>query len=144
MWTEHYLRLRYDPDDEPPGLNCVGLYRLILKEQAGVWLPPHVMMSDRLAWTRAIERERQSDHWIEIPPGEERAFDLVLMRDVVGRGDFARMLALHCGCVVEPARMIDITAAGVAVTQFRDTSRRLANSRVKNAVLGIYRPVALA
>jgi hypothetical protein len=32
----------------------------------------------------------------------------------------------------------------VAVTQFRDTLRRRADSRVKHAVLGIYRPRRLA
>jgi cell wall-associated NlpC family hydrolase len=144
VWTETYLALRYNADNEAPGINCVGLYRLILREQAGVDLPVHVVTADRLSWTRGIERERQSDHWIAIEPGDERAFDLVLMRDVVGRGDFARLLALHCGCVVEPGRMIDITAAGVAVTQFRDTLRRRADSRVKHAVLGIYRPRRLA
>lgn len=144
-WTEAYLRFRYHPDSlAPPALNCRGLYLLIVQDRAGVALPDYEVSADRLAWVRGIERERQSGDWLAIEPGDERELDLVLMRDFVGRGDHVRPLALHCGCVVEPGRMIDITAMGVRVSQFRDTLRRKADGRVKHDVLGIYRPRVLA
>lgn len=145
-WTEAYLHLRYDPESlTPPTLNCRGLYLMIVRDRAGVALPDYGVSADALKWVRGIERERASGDWLEVEPGQERELDLVLMREIVGRGDYARPLALHCGCVVEPGRMIDISrAAGVRVTQFRDTPKKRANGTVRQSVIGIYRPQELA
>lgn len=146
MWTADYLRLIYRKGGrEKPFVDCFGLYRVIVQERAGVVIPEHAASRSFLASKRALEAERAGGGWSEIEPGAERELDLVLMWGVTGRGRHARAVPLHCGCVVRPGLLIHIEdGVGVLVQQFRDTAATGAHPRVRERVLGIYRPEALA
>jgi cell wall-associated NlpC family hydrolase len=84
------------------GCDCWGLVCLVFRELRQVELPSHadgyVSISDAAAVGGLIARGRLD--WAEVPAGQERAFDGVLMRR------FGQ--AYHIGLVVAPGRMLHV------------------------------------
>jgi cell wall-associated NlpC family hydrolase len=109
------------------GCDCWGLLWLVYRELRGIELPSYadryITASDRCAMARLISGEL--DHWVEVPAGQEMAFDGLLMRE----GAFPR----HIGIV---------TGQGAALHVFDgETSRieRYGASRLANRIVGFYR-----
>jgi hypothetical protein len=144
--VEAYLRLAFvNGGRARPAVDCFGLYRLVLGEQLGIWLDEFGTIDTPLAAARAIAAGTSGPGWNRVAIGTERAFDMVMMRGLVGTGRTARSLPLHVGCVLEPGRMLDIEATtGVMVREYRDTARFSALPTVLNRVLGIVRPVEIS
>lgn len=144
--VEDYLRLRFARGGrDRPSVDCWGLYRLIVGEMAGVWLAEFEGHEEPLRIARTAQREASDGGWIAVQPGDERAFDAVLMTGLLGEGRGTMSAPIHVACVIEPGRMIDIEeTGGVMVRVFRNTMKLRAKPEVANRVQGIYRPKALA
>lgn len=144
--VEDYLRLRFAKGGrERPAVDCWGLYRLIVREGRGVWLAEFEGHDEPLRIARTAEREAAAGGWMKVQPGDERAFDAVLMTGLLGEGRSTLSAPIHIGCVVAPGKLIDIEETGeVKVRAFRTTSKLSARPEVANRVVGIFRPVALA
>lgn len=131
--------------DRATGLDCWGLYRLIVRDAAGIDLGDHgeVVTPARIA--RTLGAARHDATWRRISPDDERPLDLVLMTGLVRRDDGGlRCAPLHVGCVIEPGLMIDIEeTTGVMVRPFRSTPRRAVLPTVAPRVLGVWRHIAL-
>lgn len=142
-WTQDYLRLRFAMGGRVrPAVDCWGLYRLIIGERAGLWLDEFGGNESRFAIARTMTAEVPGTGWATVTAGEEREFDMVLMRGLVGEGRATASVAMHVGCVVAPETMIDIEdVSGVMVRAFRGERAR---PEMRNRVLGIYRPLGLA
>lgn len=149
-----YVTLSYKMGGrERPEVDCYGLYRLFVGEQFGEWLDDYSGHTSSVSITKKLVRERANGNWSEIArrDGErlvyktdERVGDLVLMRDVFGRGDRAIVVPFHCGVVVEDGIVMEIlNVKGVLTRPFRDTLRHRAYATVVNRVIGVYRPAAL-
>jgi hypothetical protein len=81
----------------PDAYDCYGLARHVQRELAGVEMPdiPPVEPTTRaMAEALLVHPERQA--WDEVPEGEARELDLVLMGNVAKR-DF------HLGTVIQPS-----------------------------------------
>ena len=92
------------------GCDCWGLVVLAFKGCRGIVLPSYddryLTDADTEALAALIEGERQT-HWQEIARGQERPFDLVLLRRLGA--------ACHVGIVVQRGSMLHMpTGAGLA------------------------------
>lgn len=145
-WTRDYIRLGFAYGGrERPAVDCWGLYRLIVGENSGVWLGEFSGVEKFSSIARTLRRQSGLPDWLPVAAGDEKAFDLVLMKGIVGKGREAIAAPLHVGCVIEPGRMIDIEeTTGVMVRPFRTTSRFKVLPTLANRVLGLYRPAVLA
>lgn len=143
--VERYLRLSFAKGGrERPAVDCWGLYRLIVGELRGIWLAEFEGHEEPMAIARTAEQEASGGSWLKIAPGDERAFDAVLMTGLLGEGRGTLSAPIHVGCVIEPGRLIDIEeTGGVKVRAFRSTSTMRARPEVANRVVGIFRPAAL-
>lgn len=146
MWTDDYLRLGFQMGGrERPAVDCWGLYRLIIGEQLGQWLEEYGGIDRPVGIARTMAGETAGAAWVPVRLGDERAFDMVMMRGAVGAGRAARPAPLHVGCVIEPGRMIDIEeTTGVMIRAYRDTASVSALPTVAQRVTGIFRPAVLA
>jgi hypothetical protein len=142
-WTADYLRLRFKMGGRiRPEVDCWGLYRLIVGERKGIWLDEFGGNESRYAIARTMATEVPGSEWLPVTSGKEREFDMVMMRGLVGEGRGTVAAALHVGCVAEPGILIDIEETnGVMVRAFRGDKAR---PEMRNRVLGIYRPAAVA
>lgn len=115
------------------GLDCWGLYRLVLTERAGVMLPAWDMVAwdDLRAVYRAMRAEADGEAWrkVETPS----SLDLVLMRGHFETGDGnLRGGPVHVGCFVEPGLVLHIEEGIDAMI--------VPLASVAWRVLGFYRP----
>ena len=133
-WREH--------GRDHAGCDCWGLYRLILGEQTGIWLPSHDEVYARALDGHAVAAAvachgTAAPEWNEVPAGAERTFDAVLMRLGYPRdGGGAAYADAHVAMVLVPGFLIHIEAdpdggagAGVTVRAYRDDIR--INRRVR-------------
>jgi len=142
MEIETYLRLTYLAAGRTrPAVDCWGLYRLIVGEALGIWLGEFSGLEAPRDIARATRRESNGGDWLPIAPGKERFGDAVLMSGLLGEGRGTIRAPIHVGCVLEPARMIDIEeSTGVQLRAFRSTTRMRARPEVANRVVGLFRP----
>ncbi|TSD89065.1 NlpC/P60 family protein [Mycobacterium sp. KBS0706] len=103
-WSDAYVGLPWSSGGRTrAGLDCWGLVTLVLAEQRGIELPSYAE-----DYTDALEREeiaaliarRPLDLVRPVAAGDERAFDLVLLRN--------RLLPDHIGVVVRPGLMLHV------------------------------------
>lgn len=100
-WVAQYVGLPYVPGGRSrAGVDCWGLLTLVWNEQFGVPLPEY----EGRRWDRgpieglAEDAGRYASQFIEVPPGEERLGDGLLLR-LIGH-------PLHVGLVVAPGKML--------------------------------------
>lgn len=123
------------------GCDCWGLARLCILEQTGIKLPeyPEIGAGANLQKLRAITAAAEGPEWIEIAAGDERAFDLVLLKGQLEHEGRKHSRPIHVGCVVAPGTLIHIEAGSeVSVVDYR------AHPRMKHRVTGFYRYHKLA
>jgi cell wall-associated NlpC family hydrolase len=110
-WSDDYIGLPWQRCGRSrDGLDCWGLCVLVLAEQRGIELPSYsedytdAPERDEIA---ALIAHRPLDMVRPVPAGQERAFDLVLLRN--------RLLPDHIGVVVRPGLMLHILLGGEVV-----------------------------
>jgi len=113
------------------GCDCWGLVRLVYAEEYGIDLPSYLdedyTTTDGPHVSSLIDH-RKADGWRPLPPGEERAGDVVLLR-VTG-------LPCHVGIVLRPGQMLHIMRGTNACVE------RYWSPLWNRRVMGIYRHAA--
>lgn len=79
-WVNQYMSIPFrEMGRDRRGVDCWGMVRIVLREQAGIEVPSHEVNSfDGRAVLKAIAAEHVT--WQRIPLGEEQSFDVVVMR----------------------------------------------------------------
>lgn len=132
-WLDPYMRIPFRDRgrDRQTGADCYGLARLILWEQAGVDMPAFDALESE---ERAETIAREAEMLIPILPGEEKRFDLVVLRAIDGRTSSDS----HLGLVTRPGWLVHTEVrTGPMHIPFDDRS-------VRHRVRQIYRHRALA
>lgn len=116
-WTDDYIGLPFRPDGrDRTGLDCWGLYRLVLRERSGLDLPDYLGVytaADAVSLRAAAAMmDREESLWT--PVSTPAPFDLIRMR----RGP----LGAHVGCVVSPGLMLHIQEGGTSRLDHYDWS----------------------
>ncbi len=103
-WTADYVGLPFKAGGrDRTGLDCYGLFALVLREQFGKEIPAYDGFGfnqgcDRAALAAFIEAHRED--WTEVPPGEERPGDGILLR-LLGH-------PIHVGVVIGKGWMLHV------------------------------------
>jgi cell wall-associated NlpC family hydrolase len=139
LWVENYQQLGFAAGGRArPAVDCWGLVRLVLIEQAGIAVPhygPH-SPNDLLDVAKAVRDNL--DDYSRIEDGAEQPFDLVLMTGLVGEGASARNAGVHVGVVIAPGILMHIEKAShhPVCADYRGIR---ANPALKSRILGFYR-----
>lgn len=118
-WTDLYVGLDWHPygRTRQEGVDCWGLYRMILQEQADQVLPLYDTVP-RTDFEKTIAGETSVAPWRKVGFEERMPFDLVVMRtevkDAFGR---RRIASAHVGCVTDRGDIIHVQQGGTAVLQ---------------------------
>ena len=114
------------------GCDCYGIVFLAYRDVLGLSLPSfaeaYTTTEDRAALAALIDGEMGP--WVEIPAGQERALDAVLMTE----GRFPR----HIGIVVKPGFVLHVARS------HESRIERYDSSRFRRRVHGFFRHRALA
>lgn len=129
MNFDRFVGIPYADKGRDPaiGLDCWGLVALVMRELRGVELPSYaeqyVTAADRVAMASLIAG--RLDTWSMILPGQEQAFDGVLMRE----GRFPR----HIGIVTSPGQLLHVSQG------FTSRIERYRSGPLAARVFGFYR-----
>lgn len=102
-WPREYIGIGFrEKGRDREGVDCWGLYRLILKEQFGILISSYAEEYDSTEHRDQIAKIIRDGtiklSWTEVESGRERLGDGILLR-MMG-------LPIHIGLVIEPGRMI--------------------------------------
>lgn len=126
------------------GADCWGLHRLIVAEVTGRWLGEWSGQTDALEIARTMKGQQAEGGWREVPAGDERLCDLVLMTGVAGSGGAARVVPMHVGTVIHEPWMLDVEIGRSPMLRaYRAGAGVPVHPRMGRRLLGVYRPAAL-
>ena len=113
-WSDAYVGLEAEDIGPRP---CWDLVRRVYADRLAIVLPAYAeavpSLAERAEIAALLAGEALRAPWIAVPPGAERAFDVVRFR----RGG----LECHVGIVVEPGRMLHATTgASACLDRYRD------------------------
>lgn len=116
-WAARYVGIPYADNDTTEGLHCWGLVQAVLDREAGVEVPSYGETSarDLAAVARQVEGDADIDPWSEVPSGEARAFDVVVMSGRVRSNGTSRRAPIHVGVMIDAARILHVEQATDAV-----------------------------
>lgn len=139
-WADGYVGLPFvDGGRDRSGVDCWGLVRLVYREQLGVDLPDfaEIRAIDWRSVARAIVDAQESIDWIAVLRGQERPFDVVLMR---GHSEGNRPVSIvnHVGVVAPGGCVLHAEEATDVVCP------PLSSPSVSYRISGVYRFHALA
>jgi probable lipoprotein NlpC len=115
------------------GIDCWGLCTLVYAERLGIALPHYTeayMSVQERAEIDALFSDARQPPWVAVPLGQERDFDIALMR-------CARLLA-HVGIVIGGGRMLHVESGGLSHVE------SYASGRWRLRLVGVYRHEAHA
>lgn len=96
-WANEYINLPFkEVGRERDGVDCYGLLRLVYRERLNILLPAYTdyeTTQDHNTLKEQMSKNKAEDRWVEIPAGQERPFDVMLIR-IVG-------LPIHLGIVTD-------------------------------------------
>jgi len=127
-WVDEYVGIPFqDRGRTRQGLDCWGLFRLIQEEVFNIKQPSYDGAYGSVREKEVVNAlvEAWPDPWVEVPLGQERPGDGVLMY---------RLGEYHVGVVVGPGRFIHVEHAGAVVEQYTALKHR-------RHLLGFYRYV---
>lgn len=137
LWVSQYFGIPFiDRGLTRDGCDCWGLVRLVILESTGVKLPeyPEISQGASLTKLRTILAAADGPEWSEINAGNERAFDVVLMKGIVLHDGKRHQRPIHIGCVIAPGMLIHIEqGSDVTVVDYRT------HPRMKHRITGFYR-----
>lgn len=144
-WTDRYLAVPYrDGGRDWSGADCLGLYALVLANEAATQLPDFSvsLKADARGTLAAIEAQVLSVHrWRRIygePKDVARKFDCVRMTGHArGEDGIVRRSDIHLGCATGEGKVLHTEdARGPRIVP-------LDSSAVAKRVVGVYRPLFL-
>ena len=127
-WVNSYIGLPFQEHGrDRDGVDCWGLVRLVLADQFGTRLPSYADGYDSTEDAADIGRliRGEMGPWRPVPPGQEQAGDVVLMRLL--------NQPMHVGVVVAPNWMLHIEDGIDACLEPYD------GAKWRRRVLGLYR-----
>jgi len=137
MWANDYVGLPFldNGRSRSTGVDCWGLYRLVLKERRGILLPAFDTIDslnrEAVVQTMAAE-SNMNETWLPVPLDCADDYDCVLMRSVFSnRHGMLEGGSIHVGCFVAPRYVLHIEKKHDAVLQ---TVKNL-----EDRITGIYR-----
>lgn len=140
-WVERYCRIPFvDEGSSFGGCHCWGLVRLVYANELGIELAPYagIAASDTGAVTGLVSSERGLAPWQQvIERGNEKAFDVVVMRGVFPSGGRKVTGPVHVGVVVAPGHVLHVMRGMDSVCV------PMSHPRVTRRVLSIHRHEAL-
>lgn len=138
-WADAYMRSPFRRGGrDREGCDCFGLVRLVLAEQAGVILPLNDLIDpqDGPAVSAAVDREART--WLPVHAGQEREFDVVVLRAAFQANGALHGTEGHMGIVTRPGYLLHTEErTGAMQVPFSHAS-------VRNRIRRIYRHKALA
>lgn len=144
MWWHRFVGLRFQRGGRDRlGVDCWGLYRLLVFERSGFLLPSHdTVPGDYADIVLAIAQNRVDQFWTVVPPDQERELDLVLMRGLARDADGKRIVGdMHVGCALGDGLMLHCDEGQDTIAmQWRSTAVMAAHPRIARRVVGLYRP----
>lgn len=133
-WPSLYVGLPYaERGRARPAVDCWGLVRLVVREQAGVELPLWDGIDGRdLAQCNDVIARDTAETWTRVDEDTARAFDLVVMRGVY-RGSDARLHGgeIHCGVLAPGGRVLHVERGNDTVC--------VPIARLRKRITGIFR-----
>jgi cell wall-associated NlpC family hydrolase len=138
VWAVRYVGLPYrDRGRDRSGVDCWGLARLVLAEQAAIEVPSFATYADgddAAGVTATADGARGSGRWQPIEPGREQTFDIVELSTAMRTADGWTIGPMHAGIVVAPGWLLHVERGSDAVlTRYRE------NQAMRRRVLGFWR-----
>lgn len=138
LWVGHYIGLPFKVRGRKiDGLDCWGLVRLVIAEQAGVLLPAFEKNYDGISTKLDAEKigahirstAGNTDCWDPIAPGQEKIFNVIVLR--------MRGQPMHVGIVIDDGLMLHIEhGANSCIEKYH-------GMRWKDLIYGFYRHVSI-
>jgi cell wall-associated NlpC family hydrolase len=141
-WAGAYMRSPFRRGGrDRESCDCFGLVRLVLAEQAGIILPLNDLIDpqDGRAVSEAVDQEAAAATWLLVHAGQERTFDVVVLRAAFKGGDGRSYGGdVHMGIVTRPGYLLH--------TEERNGPMHVpfTHHSVRNRIRRIYRHKALA
>lgn len=133
-WPAAYVGMPYQMLGRArPAVDCWGLVRLVMSEQAKIELPmwDAVGGSDYRLAGQVIADQSETDEWTEVSEQFAKPFDIVTMRSIWRDDGRLRSGEIHCGIMAPGSRVLHIE---------RDTDAVCVPFvKLKRRVTGIYR-----
>src|SRR5574337_1875031 len=127
-WVSSYVGIPFlDNGRTRSGLDCYGLVRLVMQEQANILLPSYAEgYSDRDDTARIgglLRAATEDDTWTKVPIGNERTFDVAeIYLPCIGHS----LEPLHVAIVTTPGHLLDADPVhGVCVRRYQRTGGML-------------------
>lgn len=142
-WAVKYLGMPYkDQGRDFEGVDCWGLIWLVYTTEGVAEIPSYGTMSQHTIQEamKTIQADSAGKDWVQVVPGTEEEFDVVLLDAPLRLENRLRLIPFHVGVVTSPGVMMHIEeGTEVCVVPFRDTETRTAHPSVGRRVVGIYR-----
>ena len=136
-WANQYMGIPFKERGlTRDGADCWGLVRMIMLEQKGIELPDYGEIAPNASMDKVeeIEAAIQGTTWTQIPTGQEKKLDCVLMKGIIKVDGKTHSRPIHIGVVVKPGTLIHLEIEGeVTIVDYRN------HHRIKNRVVGFYR-----
>lgn len=113
MWCNDYISIPFaDHGRSKDGCDCWGLARIIYKEKLGIDLPELLDYKNTKDSVNIAELYKDEHlHWVEIPKGEEKEFDILVFR-ILG-------MPTHIAVVINKGYMIHCEkGVGTHITEY--------------------------
>lgn len=138
-WVDDYMAVPHVRRGRSgTGYDCYGLVRAILTERAGLSLARHDGFDVSRGMDVAALISSEATDWLPIERGDERQFDVVIMRGVFEAGGKMVGADMHMGLVTKPGHLIHTEEkAGVQHQPFTHPA-------IRDRIRKIYRHRALA
>lgn len=127
-WVQQYIGLPYrDRGRTRAGLDCFGLVRLVLAEQADIELPEYSMAPmDAADRARTFADEACSGVWQPVRVDGARCFDVARCKVMHRDGAAVRPVLSHVGIYVAPGLVLHIEDGTRSVIVRADRGERFA------------------
>lgn len=137
-WTDKYIAIPYlGKGSTLAGCDCWGLVELIYRNELGVELPNYmdVPHDNLIKINRKIQSEVQEGYWKKIVSGQEKKYDIILMRgQFKDSQDTLRSAPIHVGIVIDCNLLLHVEEGANSVCCNYST-----HPKIKERVHGFYR-----
>lgn len=143
QWFKKYMLFEFlDGGRSRAGVDCWGLIYAIYKHELGIILPSYDNLSpqEQMAVSKQVESDTIVRPWIDVPFGEMKPFDMVILRGLAQHGGKFQWMSNHMGIVTIPPYVMHIEdISGVMHLPIMDTLDRAKDDLLSRRVRRIVR-----